>query len=131
VQSYQQRHVGTSERYGRKSGNFAYQHLRYVNGSLTCRKILRHGTSRFTSHQKEGVLRIYIAHKKPSPLPGLNPRPLDPVASKFTTAPPRRLDYDLLCPNLMSDKRQYFVLHMCVIYLSVLRRKCIVYIVTL
>jgi hypothetical protein len=29
--------------------------------SLTCRKILRHGTSGFTSYQKEGVLWIFIA----------------------------------------------------------------------
>jgi hypothetical protein len=33
------------------------QYLRYVNGSFTCRKTLRHGTSGFTSHPKEGVLR--------------------------------------------------------------------------
>jgi hypothetical protein len=33
----------------------------YVNGSFTCRKILRHGTSGFTSHPKEGVLRSSIA----------------------------------------------------------------------
>jgi hypothetical protein len=37
---------------------------------LTCRKILRHGTSGFTSHPKEGVLRIFIALKNPSPWPG-------------------------------------------------------------
>jgi hypothetical protein len=30
---------------------------------LTCRKILRHGTSGFTSHPKESVLRIFIALK--------------------------------------------------------------------
>jgi hypothetical protein len=36
------------------------QHLWYVKGSFTCRKILRHGTSGFTSHPKEGVLRIFI-----------------------------------------------------------------------
>jgi hypothetical protein len=37
---------------------------------LTCRKILRHGTSGFTSHPKECVLRIFIALKNPSPWPG-------------------------------------------------------------
>jgi hypothetical protein len=62
-------------------------YLRYLKGSLTCRKILRHGTSGFTSHPKEGVLRIFIALKNPSPLPGLNPRPLGPVASTLTTTP--------------------------------------------
>jgi hypothetical protein len=42
--------------------------------SLTCRKIFRHGTSGFTSHPKEVVLRIFIALKNPSPGPGSNPR---------------------------------------------------------
>jgi hypothetical protein len=36
------------------------QYLRYLNGSLTCRKILQ-GASGFTSHPKEVVLRIFIA----------------------------------------------------------------------
>jgi hypothetical protein len=67
---------GVSRRNGRRRENFAYQYLKYFKRSLTCRKISRHGTSRFTSHPKEGVLRILIALKNPSPLPGLNPRPL-------------------------------------------------------
>jgi hypothetical protein len=41
--------------------SFACQYLRYVNGPLTCRKILQHGASGFASHPKEGVLRIFIA----------------------------------------------------------------------
>jgi hypothetical protein len=49
---------GASRRNGRRSENFAYQYLKYLKGSLTCRKILRRGTSGFTSHPKEGVLRI-------------------------------------------------------------------------
>jgi hypothetical protein len=53
--------------------------------SFTYPKILRHGTSGFTSHPKEGVLRIFIALKNPSPWPGLNPRPLGPVANTLTT----------------------------------------------
>jgi hypothetical protein len=57
---------GISRRNGRRSDNFAYQYLKYLNGSLTCRKVLRHGTSGFTSHPKEGVLRIFIALKNPS-----------------------------------------------------------------
>jgi hypothetical protein len=59
--------------------------------SLTCRKILWHGTSGFTSHPKEGVLRIFIALKNPSAWQGSNPRPLGPVASTLTTTPPRLL----------------------------------------
>jgi hypothetical protein len=66
-------------------------YLSYVNGFLTCRKILRRGTFGFTSHQKEVVLRIFMALENPSPLSGLNPRTLGPVASTLTTAPPRRL----------------------------------------
>jgi hypothetical protein len=31
------------------------------------------GPSRFTSHPKEGVLRIFIVLKNPSPRPGFNP----------------------------------------------------------
>jgi hypothetical protein len=34
------------------------------------------GPSRFTSHPKKGVLRIFIALKNPSLEPGFNPRPL-------------------------------------------------------
>jgi hypothetical protein len=81
---------GASRRNGRRSENFAYQYLKYLKGSLTCRKILRHGTSGFISHPKEGVLRIFIALKNPSPRPCLNTRPMGPVASTLTTTPPRR-----------------------------------------
>jgi hypothetical protein len=40
---------------------------------------------------KEGVQRIFIALKNSLPWPGLNQRPLGPVASTLTTTPPRRL----------------------------------------
>jgi hypothetical protein len=61
---------------------------------LTCRKVLRLGTSGFTSHPKEGVLLIFVA-LNPSPWPGWNPRPLGPVASTLTTTPPMRLAWSL------------------------------------
>jgi hypothetical protein len=83
---------GASRRSGRRSKNFAYQYLKYIKGYLTCRKILRHGANGFTSHPKEGVLRIFIALKNPSPRPSLNPRPLSQVANTLTTTPPRRLN---------------------------------------
>jgi hypothetical protein len=57
---------GESRGNGRRSENFAYQYVKYLKGSLTCRNI-----SGFTSHPKEGVLRIFIADKNQSPLPGL------------------------------------------------------------
>jgi hypothetical protein len=40
---------------------------------------------------EEGVLRIFIVLKNPSPWPGSNPQPLCPVASTLTSTPPRRL----------------------------------------
>jgi hypothetical protein len=69
-------------------------HIDYVwcvNESFTCHKILRHGTSGFASHPKEGVLRIFISLKNPWSWQGLNPRPLGPVAHTLTTTPPWRL----------------------------------------
>jgi hypothetical protein len=38
------------------SENFTCQYLRYLKRSLTCRKVLGHGTLGFTSNPKEGVL---------------------------------------------------------------------------
>jgi hypothetical protein len=60
-QSCQQNHLGASLRNGQRSENFAYQYLRYVNGSLNCCKILRHRASSFTSHPKECAQQIFIA----------------------------------------------------------------------
>jgi hypothetical protein len=95
-QSYQQRHLGANRRDERRSDNFAYLYMRYVNGYLTCRKVLlRHGASSFASLPKEGLLRIFITLKNPSPQPGLNPRPLGPVASALITTSPRRLTFML------------------------------------
>jgi hypothetical protein len=67
---------GASKRNGRRNQNVAY--------SIS---------SIHRSHTKEGVLRIFIALKNPSLRPGLNPRPLGPVASTLITTPPRRLLY--------------------------------------
>jgi hypothetical protein len=89
-QSYQQRHLGRVREMDEGVRILRIHYLWYVNGSLTCRKILRHGTSGFTSHSKENVLRILIALKNLCPQPGLNLRPLGPVASRLTTTPPKR-----------------------------------------
>jgi hypothetical protein len=67
-----------------------YQYLRYINRSLTCLKKL-HGAFGCSSHQKVGVLRIFIVLKNPLPWPSLNSQPLGPVASTLTTTPPRQL----------------------------------------
>jgi hypothetical protein len=82
---------GASGRTGEGNENLVYLSPWDFKRSFTCHKILRHGTSSFTSHPKEGVLRIFIALKNPSPWLGSNPQPLGPVASTLTTAPPRRL----------------------------------------
>jgi hypothetical protein len=87
-----------SRRNGRRSDNFSCHYMKYLKGSLTWRKILRHGTSVFISHPNEGVLWIFIALKNPSPRTSLNSRPLGPVASTLTTTPPRRL-YEALITN--------------------------------
>jgi hypothetical protein len=58
---------------------------------LTCRKILWRGASGFTSPPNEGVLRIFISLKNPSPWPGLNLQTLGPMASTVTITPPRQL----------------------------------------
>jgi hypothetical protein len=55
---------------------FACQYLKYLKGSLTCRKILRHGASGFTSQPKEGVLQIFIALKKSIASAGFDPATL-------------------------------------------------------
>jgi hypothetical protein len=47
--------------------------LEGLKGSLTSRKILRHGAKDFISPSKDRVLRIFIAFKTHRPLPGLNP----------------------------------------------------------
>jgi hypothetical protein len=87
-QSNQQRHLRQGGGMDKGVRILPIQYLRYLKGSLTCCKILRHGTSSFTSHPKEGVLWISIALKNPSPRPGLNLQPLGPVASTLTTTLP-------------------------------------------
>jgi hypothetical protein len=90
-QSYQQRHL---ERIGGMDDEMRIsriQYQRYLKGFLTCRKILRHETSGFTSHPKEGVLRIFIALKKLIASAGFEPTTLRSSASTLITTPPRRL----------------------------------------
>jgi hypothetical protein len=54
---------GASVRVGEGNENLVYPSPCDLKRSLTCRKILRHGTFDFTSNPKEGVLRIFIALK--------------------------------------------------------------------
>jgi hypothetical protein len=75
---------------GEGNENLVYLSPWDLKRSFTLRKILRHGTSGFTSLPNEGVLRIFIALKNPLPWPGSNQQPLGPVASTLTSTPPRR-----------------------------------------
>jgi hypothetical protein len=87
----QQKHlVATQEKTWREMAvNSVYEVLfSYLKASLTCRKILQHGTYGFTSPPKEVVLRIFIYIKSPSSSSGLNSRTLGPMASAVTTRPP-------------------------------------------
>jgi hypothetical protein len=52
--------------------------------------------SGLTSLSKEGVLRIFISLRIPSPWPGLNPQTLGKIASTLTTTPSRRQVMDAL-----------------------------------
>jgi hypothetical protein len=90
-QCYQQRHLVQLGWMDKGVRILPIQYLRYLKGSLTCRKFLQHGTSGFTSHPKEDVLRIFIALKNPSRRLVRNTRRLSPVAITLTTTLPRRL----------------------------------------
>jgi hypothetical protein len=83
---------GASRRVGEENENLVYPSSWDFKRSLTSHKILRHGTSGFTSRPKGGMLQIFIALKSPSPWLGSNLRPMGPVASTLTTTPPRRLE---------------------------------------
>jgi hypothetical protein len=63
--------------------NSAYQCLSCLKGSLTCRKLLRHGADGFTSHPKEVVLRIFLAVKHPLLSAGLEPANLGSIIKHF------------------------------------------------
>jgi hypothetical protein len=95
---------GASRRTGEGNENLVYPSTWDFNRFLTCHKILRHGTSGFTSHPKKVVLRIFIALQNPSTWPGSNPLTLGPVASTLTTTPPRWLSvsgcWELHCKEL-------------------------------
>jgi hypothetical protein len=88
-QSCQQIHLGQIGVVDEGVRILPFQYLKYVNGCLTCHKILWHGTSGFTSHPNEGVLRVFITLKNRLGR-DWTPRPLSPVASTLTTTPPRR-----------------------------------------
>jgi hypothetical protein len=61
-QSYQQNHIGASRRNGQNKWEFYFVSISFTlaSGLFKFPKMLIHGISSFTSHLKEGVLRIFI-----------------------------------------------------------------------
>jgi hypothetical protein len=72
--------VNEAERWREMSLNLVEEvgYLRHTpQGSLTCRKILRHETDGFSSPPKEVVLHIFIALKSPSSSAGSEPAKIE------------------------------------------------------
>jgi hypothetical protein len=93
---------GASRRMGKENENLVYASPWDFKKSLTCCKILQHGTSSFTSHPKKGVLCIFITLKIPPPWPAKNPRPLGSVASTLTLHHQDKWQWNLQWPTLYS-----------------------------
>jgi hypothetical protein len=95
-QSYQQSHlVANREDMGGGNYGFFYEILLFIFAKyFSCHKILRQGTSGFTSPPNKGLLWIFIALKNPSPRQGFKPRTLDQMASTLLY---NRSDYMKSC----------------------------------
>jgi hypothetical protein len=89
--SCQQIHLWGEYENWRRNENLVYPSPWDFKRSLTCRKILRHGTFRLYFPSEGKCAADFIALKNPSSWPGSNPRPLGQMASTLTTIPPRRL----------------------------------------
>jgi hypothetical protein len=74
---------------GERNENLVYPSAWDLKSSFTCRKSYNMGPPSLLPIQEEGVVRIFIALKNPSPWPGSYPQPLDPVARTLPTTPPR------------------------------------------
>ena len=66
---------------------------------------VRHGTDGFTSHPKEGALRIFFALKNPTASAGFEPANLDTKGQRATSRPPKPLwgDMDWIDLALVRD----------------------------
>jgi hypothetical protein len=98
---------------GEGNENFVYSYPWDFKSFLTCRKILTTcDLLALLPIQEEGVLRIFIALKNPSPWLGSNLQHLGPVASTLTTTPPRRpLDPESCSPCWHVGSRSCMVLY--------------------
>jgi hypothetical protein len=108
-QSYKLRHLERIRGMDEGMRILHIPYLWYVNGSSTCHKILRHGTSGFTSGLKRGVLRILNALKSIASA-GFEPQTLGPVAN-ITLPLHHRGDafWDIVPCSLEVDRRFPFI----------------------
>jgi hypothetical protein len=79
-------------------------------GSLTCRKILRHGADGFISAVDKVVLRILSPFQIHHSRPGLNSRTLGPMASTIAITQQRMIIKYLVMPIFLSYFWPYFSL---------------------
>jgi hypothetical protein len=104
--SCQQRPLWSKWESGRRKWEFSLPSPWDFKRSFMCHRILWYGISGFTSHLKEGVLRIFIALKNPSPWLGSNPQPLGSVASTLATTPKKATYW-----TLTKLQRSYYNIH--------------------
>jgi hypothetical protein len=99
---------------GEGSKNLVYPSPWDFKSYFTCRKSYDMGPPSLLPIVEEGVLRIFIALKNPSPWPGSNPPHVGPLASTLTNTSPRRILVMLVigCPILvLSCKGKAVSLH--------------------
>jgi hypothetical protein len=100
-----------------------------VQGSSTCRKMLRHRTNGCTSPSKEVVPRILSPLNIHRPRPGLNSRTLVTMASTITTSPPSTrtvfvlLNCELRLILYSSTSLQLSLVH----WLHICKRDCVTF----
>jgi hypothetical protein len=73
-------------------------------GSLACRKILRHGTDGFTSLRRKSCCGFLSPLKIHRPRPSLNPRTLGPMTSTIIIKPPRATLLNFSLVSLFNTK---------------------------
>jgi hypothetical protein len=101
--------VATSRRDDAATSQSPACSVRYTQRLAGAALQINHKAAEFGPVREEGVLRIFVALKNPSPWPGSNPRRLDPVASILTTTRPRSLECQVvhnshcLRPSLFSN----------------------------
>jgi hypothetical protein len=91
-QSYQEMHLGQVGEFDEGERILPIQYLKYLKAYLTRRKILTTWDLRLYFPSEGTCAACFIGLKNQSRRPGVNTRPLGPMASTLITAPPRRQD---------------------------------------